>query len=181
VPTKFLILSNDRIKSGAKWPMRFPRTKGIKMRKPEEGWSLIEIMIAVVCIGILAALAITAINKARTNAQTRTVVNDIRVFSSAFQQYAAETGDWPDDAVPTVRPPGMEGHLRVSVWGRETAIGGNYEWDLDVGGIKASIAVTGPVAPARHLEIIDEIVDDGNLATGNCFYDGDKLIFVLER
>ena len=58
--------------------------------KSKKGFTLVEIMIVVVIIGLLAALAIPAFSKVRENAIKATLANDARQISSAANQYFLE-------------------------------------------------------------------------------------------
>jgi type IV pilus assembly protein PilA len=60
--------------------------------KSKKGFTLVEIMIVVVIIGLLAAMAIPAFQKVRTESVKKTVVNDGRLIGSAAQQYFMEYG-----------------------------------------------------------------------------------------
>lgn len=58
-----------------------------------KGFTLVEIMIVVVIIGLLAAMAIPAFQKVRANSQDKAVTNNLRQLSSAADQYFLETGN----------------------------------------------------------------------------------------
>lgn len=60
--------------------------------KSKKGFTLIEIMIVVVIIGLLAAMAIPAFNKVREQSREKTVLNNLRQIAAAGQQYILENG-----------------------------------------------------------------------------------------
>ena len=57
-----------------------------------KGFTLVEIMIVVVIIGLLASMAIPAFQKVRTNSQDKAVLNNARQLSAAADQYYLENG-----------------------------------------------------------------------------------------
>ncbi len=74
------------------------------MNTSKKGFTLVEIMIVVVIIGLLAAMAIPAFQKVRENSQDKTILNNLRQVASAGQQYILEEGKVSvaiDDLDPT--------------------------------------------------------------------------------
>ena len=58
----------------------------------KKGFTLVEIMIVVVIIGLLAAMAIPAFQKVRQSSQDKAVLNNARQLSAAADQYFLENG-----------------------------------------------------------------------------------------
>jgi len=64
----------------------------MKNMNQSKGFTLVEIMIVVVIIGLLAAMAIPAFQKVRQASQDKTVLNNARQLSAAADQYYLENG-----------------------------------------------------------------------------------------
>ena len=61
-------------------------------RSTSRGFTLVEIMIVVVIIGLLAAMAIPAFQKVRQSSQDKAVLNNARQLAAAADQYFLENG-----------------------------------------------------------------------------------------
>lgn len=74
----------------------------MKNVRSNKGFTLVEIMIVVVIIGLLAAMAIPAFQKVRAASQEKAIINNLRQLSSAAQQYFLEYGVSTVDSVDLV-------------------------------------------------------------------------------
>ena len=155
------------------------------------GFTLVEILVVVVIISLLAMMAVPGVQLVQRRAKSSAVINDFRVFATAFQTYAHENGSFPAEAAPGVVPIGMENMLKIDAWLRVTPIGGHYNWEnnqLHFGvQYKAAIAITGTADAPLTLDVnqltdIDKAIDDGDLYNGN-FRLGAGLnpLFVIEK
>jgi type IV pilus assembly protein PilA len=63
-----------------------------KSIRSNKGFTLVEIMIVVVIIGLLAAMAIPAFQKVRASSQDKAVLNNMRQIGAAADQYFLEFG-----------------------------------------------------------------------------------------
>jgi type IV pilus assembly protein PilA len=73
--------------------LRIKRKIVMKNYRSSKGFTLVEIMIVVVIIGLLAAMAIPAFQKVRSASQDKAVTNNLRQLSAAGQQYFLESGN----------------------------------------------------------------------------------------
>ena len=62
----------------------------MKMFRRDEGFTLVELMVVVLIIGILVAIAIPIFNVAKASAQQKTCYANMRTVAGAWQTYVAE-------------------------------------------------------------------------------------------
>jgi prepilin-type N-terminal cleavage/methylation domain-containing protein len=159
-------------------------------RRRSRAFTLVEIMVVVVIIGLLAAAALPAYRLITMRSRATTVVNDLRTFSTVFITYSLQNGRYPDDGDPQVVPPQVAGQLPGNFTQR-TPIGGVYKWNFNVpaDGVPAKAALIIQAESGYpimddldQLEAVDKQIDDGNLATGNLQLGStNSLVFIIEK
>ncbi len=146
---------------------------------PRAGFTLVEIMIVVVIIGLLAALAIPAFGRVRAASQNARFISDLRVFAQAFEGYAALNGTWPPNAGSGSVPAGMSGDFNESNWRGRNSVGGRWNWDRNMN-VSAGISTTTVTVTDAQMRDIDAKIDDGNLCTGLFQKFDTRFTFILE-
>jgi prepilin-type N-terminal cleavage/methylation domain-containing protein len=151
-----------------------------RWRREDAAFTLVEIMIVVVIIGLLAAMAIPAFARVREAAQNTRYISDLRTFAQAFETYAAKNGTWPANAGSGVVPAGMSGELKDSVWIAKNSLGGRWNWDRNNYGGAAVISVANITVSDEQLTAIDVKIDDGDLNTGRLQKISGRFCYILE-
>lgn len=145
----------------------------------DDGFTLVEIMIVVVIIGLLAAIAVPAFIRSRQASRQTAFINDLRIGRDAFETYAMENGSWPPDGVAGI-PAEMNDVLTPARWTASTPIGGLWDWDFNQFGFTAGLSVRQPLVDDVEMAMIDAKIDDGNLTTGLFQRRSQGFIYVLE-
>lgn len=143
------------------------------------GFTLVEIMLVVVLIGLLAAIALPALQRVRRAAMGRSYFNDARQIRDGAERYALEHGDFPPNGIGALHPE-LRGYVPDKLFNATPPIGGVWDWDYGENDFTASISVYGFTASNDDLRAIDRAFDDGDLATGNLRRISDKFVYVIQ-
>lgn len=147
----------------------------------KHGFTLIELMIVVAIIGLLATISFPAMQKARNRSRAIRFARDIKTAGHAFIRYSFDTGAYPSDKIPSQMPDGMSEYLGTFPWTDETVVGGHWDWDYEQFGTKAGVSVHMPKWNDDQMQIIDSVMDDGNLSTGQFRKRSGGYMYVLEE
>jgi prepilin-type N-terminal cleavage/methylation domain-containing protein len=132
----------------------------------KSGFTLVEIMIVVVIIGLLISMAIPAFEKIRMNSQNARLANDLRVLSGSMEIFALELGEYPEDSNSGAIPEGFEEYVNSETWNKGPSIGGDWDVEKSSFGILSAVGVHRFHVSDEQLLKFDERYDDGNFDSG---------------
>ena len=143
---------------------------------------MLEVLAVVVLLGVLASVVASSFSDAEKDSANTVFAHDARVAADVFSAYWLQHDfTFPADKAPGVFPPEMASYLGRMDWAAETPIGGLWDWDHNVFGVTAAVSVFNPDRTVAEMAEIDDIIDDGNLMTGNFrARDGGYMMVVKE-
>lgn len=154
------------------------------IHRSRKGFTLVEIMIVVVIIGLLMTMITSAFKIVRAASQNAATISDLRIFAGIFDTYAMENGSFPADEAAGSAPPAVEEYFPggdPSQFSKRPPIGGAYKWDYFGMGneIEASVSVRGTSVEADQLLALDKKSDDGIATSGTTRIQGADVIRIV--
>ena len=140
-------------------------------RKENPGFTLIEILVVVVILGLLAALVVPQFTNNTKDAMQQAFIYDVKTFASAAEYYRAKTGEYLEDSSSGQCPSGWENYVDVARWESLTPLGGVWDFENNENGILSGFGVDfsngeGSDRDDAYMREIDAKMDDGNLSSG---------------
>jgi prepilin-type N-terminal cleavage/methylation domain-containing protein len=145
-------------------------------KRSRAGFTLVEIMIVVVIIGLLAAMGIPAFQRVQRKSRASAFVNDLKKIEDVANMYAQEYGSFPPDVNGGIKPPELVPYL-TKIDFTKTPLGGAWDWDNHAEWYR----ITGDGVQSADALVVDQMIDDGNLETGHVQYDGTLRYYLAWR
>lgn len=132
------------------------------------GFTLVEILIVVVILGVLAAVVVPRFAGASDQSRRAAFITNVTTFAEALEMHYARTGQLVADSGTGTLPPELAGVIRVSDWENGTPIGGEWDVETNENGISNGVGVDFDLDHPgdAYMQEVDALFDDGNLATG---------------
>jgi prepilin-type N-terminal cleavage/methylation domain-containing protein len=161
----------------------YTKTKTTRYSIPN-GFTLIEILIVVVILGLLAAMVIPQFRDASNDAAKTAFIANGRSFVQAAERMRMDTGEYPEDSGSNFLPDGFGNYIQENRWVGGTPIGGVWDAELNSFGLTSSLGVhfngMGETRDDAFMQEIDLAIDDGDLTTGGFRkIAGDRYYFVI--
>ncbi|WP_309400303.1 type II secretion system protein [Cerasicoccus maritimus] len=153
-------------------------------RRESTGFTLVEIMVVVVLIGLLAVMAMPAFARVRQAAQNTRFMNDARQFSGAIDTYMLEVGLPPEDFSSGEVGSPLDEYIKPSDFLTQPSIGGVWDIEGDDGGLfYAAVGVDDFTCSMEQIQDIDDKFDDGDTSTGKLQLadGGSRYYWVIEE
>lgn len=155
--------------------------------KDKKAWTLVELIMVMVLIGILAGIAVIKFNGAVDASKVSKAVSDVNVIRKAILSYYADNFHFPTE-VAAGTDPGLSPDY-IDTWPAENPWGGEYDYNY---GSYANFDFDGTVGNEVYIGItkgssnlpsdvctgVDNLLDDGNLTTGKVRSDGSTYIYI---
>ncbi|MFK7884914.1 MAG: type II secretion system protein [Phycisphaerales bacterium] len=157
-------------------------------RKPAKcvrsGFSLIELVVVIVILGIIAAIALPRFSSGAETARLNALIASLRTYETALMEYHAMYDAYPSNASTGEMPEELEGMLHSRVWNASVPPLGEWDYETNVSGFAVTVGFHvkgGAGADARAMGLlIDERIDDGDLKSGRFQKQSSRFLLVIE-
>jgi prepilin-type N-terminal cleavage/methylation domain-containing protein len=149
------------------------------------GFTLVELIVVILVIGILAAIAAPKLLRVSNDAAAQTILSSVNTIFQAAERHQAEQGRLPEDAIVGVFPPDFQGYLSSQVFTEPAPLSGRYNWD----GPPWTSATNGKILlhfPAgtstptlEFYQTMEAKADDGSATTGWIRASDTRIFFLL--
>ena len=159
---------------------------GSARRVARRAFTLVEILIVVVILGILAAMVVPSVASAVEGSREQAFVSSVRSMYDGAVLYMSRTGLYLEDSSSGTIPAGLEEFIDVDDFEGGTPIGGVWDFEYNSMGITSGFGVhfdgTGETRDDAYMTEIDALFDDGDLATG-AFQQiaNDRYYYIIEE
>lgn len=140
------------------------------IRLARRAFTLVEILIVVVILGILAAIVVPSFANASEDSRRSVFVTTLRQFVEAAMIYEAREGVPLPDLGSGETSDTWSEYVDPDVWTGGTPIGGAWDAELNSFGVRSAIGVhfngNGNTRDDEYMILIDRLIDDGDLETG---------------
>lgn len=148
--------------------LKMPRRFSVSFRSslPSRGFSLVELVVVIMILGILAAIAVPNFIQTSKKSSTSAAARQLRVIDDALNRYYFENQTWPPSSLTGTVPKQLLNYIDDSSFSGPTFLGGTAAWVYSEPKNYGKLEVTGSTATlAQYLEI-DAAIDDGVARTG---------------
>lgn len=134
------------------------------------GFTLVEILIVVVILGILAAIVVPQFAGATEESRRSAFVSELRVFVDAAEYFAVREGVFVSDGSSGVCPAEFVDYVDADDFEAGTPIGGVWDTEFNDSGVTSAIGVhfddASEAKDDAYMTIVDGLFDDGDVNTG---------------